>query len=306
MLTKNTVILAKIEGTYGVDPVPTSPDNAILVSSPDLKVDGEILTRDYVRQNMSPIGHVIGKKKVTCSFTCELKGSGTAGTAPQVGVLLRACGLEETVAASSVTYTPRSTGFESVTLYVYFDGLLHKVPGVVGSVSLNLEAGKYGELSFDFEGKYTKPIDAALPASGPVITPTPEIVKSANFSVGGYAATINGLQFGLNNTITAPGNVNSADGYGDLRITGRDPSGSFDPEAVLLATHDFWAAWEAATPQALTVTIGATAGNIVDVDVDFAVSREIGYGDREGIRTYEIPYTAQGSAGDDEVEIIFT
>ncbi len=307
MLTRNTVVLAKLESSYGMDATPTSPTDAILVSAPDLKVDGEVVTRDFVRQNLSPNGHVIGKKKVTCSFKCELKGSGTAGTAPQVGALLQACGMSETVdSGNSVTYKPLSTGFKSVTIYMYLDGLLHKIPGVVGSVSVSLEAGKYGELQFDMEGKYIKPVDDPLPASGPVITPTPQICVATNFSVGGYAATVNSISCGLNNTIAASGDLNSADGYGKLRITGRDPNGTFDPEATLIGTHDFWAAWEDATPQALTVTIGTTAGNIVDFDVDYAVAREVGYGDRDGIRTYDIPFTAQGSAGDDEMELIFT
>jgi len=307
MLTRNTIVLAKLETTYGVDAAPVSPTDAILVSSPDIKVDGELVTRDFVRQNLSPIGHIIGRKKVTCSFDCELKGSGTVGTAPQVGPLLRACGLAETVVATtSVTYKPTSSGFESVTVYMYLDGLLHKIPGMVGSVSLDLTAGKFGTLKFNLTGTYIKPVDTALPSSGPVNTPTPPICVSANFSVAGYAATISALSLDLSNTIATPNDINAADGYGQMRITGRDPNGTFDPEATLIADHDFWAAWEAATPQALTATIGSTAGNIIDFDVDYAVSREISYTDQDGIRVNNIPFTATGSAGDDEMELIFT
>lgn len=307
MLTRNALLLAKIEATYGVDSIPVPATDAMLVSLPDIKPDGEVKERDFVRQSFSPIGHVIGKKKINITIKMELKGSGTAGTAPQFGPILRACGMEETIDAGvSVTYAPRSTGYESCTIYLYLDGLLHKVPGCVGTWSVNMEAGNFGEITFELQGKYVKPTDITFPTTGPSLDPTPEVVENASFTAGGYAAIINALQYSHSNTIGAPGNVNADDGYGDLRITGRDPNGSFDPESTLLATHDFWDAWENATAQALTITIGATAGNIVDFDVDFAVPREIGYGDREGIRTHDIPFTAKGSVGEDECEFIFT
>lgn len=307
MLTRNVLLCAKIEATYGVDSVPVPATDAMLVSLPDLNPDGEVIKRDFVRQSFSPIGHVIGKKKIVFSFKMEIKGSGTAGTAPMFGPILRSCDMDETIVAStSVGYIPITGGTESCTIYIYLDGLLHKIPGCKGSYDVNFEAGKYGEITFNMEGKYVKPVDITFPTDGPSLTPVPEVVESANFTAGGYAAVINALQYSHGNTIGTPGNVNAADGYGDMKITGREPGGSFDPESTLIATNDFWDAWESATPQALTITIGATAGNIVDFDVDFAVPSGMGYGDREGTRTHEIPYTAQGDTGDDEVEWIFT
>ncbi|MCK7495178.1 MAG: hypothetical protein MZW92_31855 [Comamonadaceae bacterium] len=41
------------------------------------------------------------------TFDVEIKGSGAAGTAPELGVLLKGCGFGETVVAvTSVTYAP--------------------------------------------------------------------------------------------------------------------------------------------------------------------------------------------------------
>ena len=60
----------------------------------------------------------------------ELAGSGTAGTAPRYGALLQACGLSETIVAStSVTYAPVSSAFSSATIYFNNDGIRHILTG---------------------------------------------------------------------------------------------------------------------------------------------------------------------------------
>jgi len=315
MLTRRTVILAKVEGTYGVDPTPTASNDAILVSSPDIQTQGELHIRDYVREDLSPIGHVTGKKKVMVSFECELKGSGTAGTAPEYGPLLQACGLEETVSAStSVTYAPEATAADvkSVTMYVYWDGMMHEINGARGTFSINMEAGNFGRIQFNMTGKYVTPVAAALP-TGTFQTTVPPLCTSASFAVDTYAAVCNAVTFDIANTIGAPGNLNSSDGYGDFQITARDSQGSIDPEASLTSTQTtggmtagFWADWESATGRALTITIGATAGNICDIDMPKIVPREVNFGDREGVRTFQIPYTAAVNSGSDEIAIVFT
>ncbi len=307
MLTRKTVVLAKEEVTYNTDPVPTGVADAMLVSNPDLRVEGEMLTRDYVRESLSPLGHVIGKKKVTLSFETELKGSGAAGTAPETGVLFKACGMSETIVAStSVTYAPISDSHDSCTFYVFFDGLRHAITGARGSYSIDMQAGMFPKVTWNFEGRYATPTDVALPSTT-VDSTLPQVIRSSSFTVNAYAATINALTFDIANTIGAPGDVNSADGYSELRITARDSQGSLDPESTLIATHDFWTDWEDSTARAISITIGGTAGNICDIDIGQAVYREIGYGDREGVRTYEIPFTAaESGTGNDEISIAFT
>ncbi|WP_444932401.1 hypothetical protein ACJJIF_22000 (plasmid) [Microbulbifer sp. SSSA002] len=68
------------------------------------------------------------------TFNAELKGSGAAGTPPEIAPLLRACGLAETITAgTSVEYNLASEGHESITLYLYEDGSLYKLTGVRGT-----------------------------------------------------------------------------------------------------------------------------------------------------------------------------
>lgn len=318
MLSRSTIVLAKLEVTYGTDPTPAAA-NAILVSNPDVRTEGEMHVRDYVRTSLSPIGHVVGKKKVTVTFETELKGSGYAGTAPETGVLFQCCGLKETVSAStSVTYEPEPTAanVKSCTMYIYFEDMLHEVNGCRGTFSMNMEAGNFGKISWTFTGKYVAPVDGTAPASPEFDDTSPPLCTSTSFAWDSYAPATNALTFDIANTIGAPGDLNSSDGYGEYQITARDSQGSIDPVTETMATQqaamtaDFWADWSGYTGRALTITIGAGGdGNTCDIDMPNVIPREITFGDREGVRTYQIPFTAAGTAGgsgDDEISIVFT
>src|ERR1044071_9538624 len=121
--SKRGGILAKKEVTYAVDPVPVGTTDAIAVINPQFTTDATIVERDQIlRDSISRLSAVIGRKLARITFGVEMKGSGSAGTAPPAGPLLRACGLSETIVAStSVTYASISSAFESVTIY-WYDG----------------------------------------------------------------------------------------------------------------------------------------------------------------------------------------
>ena len=142
MLTRRATILAKIESTYGTDPTPVAGD-AVLINNMTIKPNAKFLERNFLRASLSPQAPVVGEKYTEVTFTTELKGSGVATTPPEVGVLFRACAMQETIGGSSVSYAPESTpsGFESITIYAYLDGLLHKSTGARGTFELQLTAG---------------------------------------------------------------------------------------------------------------------------------------------------------------------
>lgn len=119
ILNRRRVILAKIEGTYGVDSAPTGAANAILVRSLDVTpLDADVVSRDVVRPFLGSQGNLIAGQKVTVSMEIELAGSGTAGSAPAYGPLLRACGLAEVLTAAPVTGTAQAGTTTSITLAV--------------------------------------------------------------------------------------------------------------------------------------------------------------------------------------------
>jgi len=308
MLIKRELILVKIETIYNTDSVPAAATDAVLISNPSWAHEGaRRLDRNHVKSTLDTPKKKYGGSLKSMSFDMEMKGSGAAGTAPEMAGALRACGLGETVvAATSVTYKPVSTSIESATIYYYQDGKRHILTGCRGNVSFNMSAGEYGVASFSFTGHIGTVADVALP-TGVFDATEPVPLIGLTFTVAGFAAKINTLDFSLNNAVVTPTSISGADGFGEIRIGGRDVSGSFDPEDELVATKDFIAEWAADTESALsTGVIGSVAGNRYQVTMPAIAYRDLSPADRDQVRTLQIGFGAGISAGDDEISLAFT
>lgn len=307
MLTTKEVILAGIQSAHGTPATLTGTDAVLCENLAWSNEALRMVERKPIKNTFGPEQEVYGGTLKTFTFDVELKGSGTAGTAPEYGPLLRASRLSETIVAStSVTYAPTSGTQEYVTVEYYQDGTVHKITDAVCKVSGILEAGSTGKLSFTVTGHVTTTADAVLP------TPTydstlPPAVLGASFAIGGYAAIIKSFNFDLGNAVIMPEDMNEADGFGVIEVADRDVTGSFDPEAVLVATNNFEADFAAGTTGALTTgTIGATAGNIYAISEPVVYYRDIAPGEREQKRTYEMGYRAVESSGDDQWSLALT
>jgi hypothetical protein len=128
-LERNWVVLAKVEATYATDPTPTNSANAMLASKPQINpINSSEVARDVFVGYLGQRENLVGTRFVEASFDVELVGSGTVGTRPAWGDLMLACGWAETATASTrVDYVPISSAFQSVTIYWYDDGALHKL-----------------------------------------------------------------------------------------------------------------------------------------------------------------------------------
>jgi len=310
MLTRKTVILVKIESEYGTDPVPTPAANAILVKDVDIKPSGELTERDFLRSSLSPLPFVMGMKEVDVSFATEFKGTGTRGALPTwgwEGELLRACGLDETVTADTkIEYLPVSEGFESCTLYVYKDGVFHKITGCRGTFTINGSVGKYLEIKWSFKGIYNAPVDAS-PSAQTFSSVVPPLLFSAGLALDAYSPVATAIEIAMNNYLAKRTDLNAATGLREIMITGRKPGGSLDPETVTEATYAFWNKWENAAVAALNIgPIGSAQGNIITITAPKLQSEGPSYGDREGLLTYQIPFRLAKNTGDDELKITIT
>ena len=120
-----------------------------------------------IRPYLGASQQLLANTRVECTFSVELAGSGTAGTAPAYGKALKACGLAETVASgTSVSLTTRSVqAFSSVTIHYNIDGVRHKVTGCRGNVSITANVGEIPTLDFTFTA-FTSLLTTAL------LTPT--------------------------------------------------------------------------------------------------------------------------------------
>lgn len=306
MLTRKAVILAKVESAYGTDAVPVAATDAILCSEPQIKPIGKRLDRDHVRASISPLQPLMIGEMYEVTFVTEIKGSGTAGTAPEIAPLFLGCGMAETVVAStSVAYDPVSASFDSLSIYFYRDGLMHKVLGARGTFQAVVESSEYGKISWTFQGLYAGPADVAL-VTGTFNAQLPPICVATTFTMGGYTPVAKKVMVSLNNAMGRRDDMTQSTGLKEIIITQRETKGSFDPESVLIATKDFWSEWSASTAQALSCIIGATTGNIYEISGPKCVYDDISYGDRDGLLTLEIPFTMGMDTGDDEIQFIFT
>lgn len=308
MLTRRKLLLCEIESTYNTDPTPVAADDSVLVENITWASAGlRMIARPANRPSLAELPQVFGGRLLQVTFDVEIKGSGAAGTAPEFGKLLRACGLGETIVAStSVTYAPVSTGFESVTLYLYEDGKRIILTGCRGTVSFAATSGERIVASFTMTGHEAAQTDVAL-ATPTYDSTEPPPFNGASFTVDSFSATIGALNFDLANSIAMPPDANSSDGYGEIQITGRDINGSIDPEDELVATEDFLGNFKAGSDMALaTGVLGSTAGNRVAITMPAVRYRDASLSDRDGIAALQMPFGAGESTTDDELSIAFT
>ena len=128
-LVHRQLLLAKAETTYGTDSSPTAATNSILVQNVSYSETGlRMAKRPALRGNsIAPLQDIYAGQLRDISFECEVKGSGVAGTVPEIDPLLQACGMSvTTVALTSNTYAPNSNSATqgSVSMYLYLDGSL--------------------------------------------------------------------------------------------------------------------------------------------------------------------------------------
>lgn len=305
-------ILAKEESSYGVDASPTGSADAIQVSALEIApAESEVLSRDLIRSYLGNSPQLIANTRVSVTFTVEYAGSGTAGTAPQYGPLLKACGLGETVvAATSVTYEPVSTSFDSVTIYIDNDGIRHIVTGARGTFNISLNANQIPVINFTMTGQYNAPTDTASPTLTFQNQEDPEIFNDTNttsftlFSETGLA--LQSVEIDLGNEVVYRELVNSDK---EVLITNRAATANFVIEAPTLSDADFFALAVAGTSGNLSIVHGTTGGNIITLTAPTS-GLSLGnptYSEDQGIVMLNLPTTmVPSSSGNDEISIEYT
>ena len=310
LLLRKRLIAIETESTYGTDATPDGAD-VVLVRGLDITPQSsDVVSRDLIRPYLGASQQLLANTRVECTFSVELAGAGTAGTAPQYGKALKACGLAETIVSStSVTYDPVSSGFESITIHYYVDGVRHKVTGCRGTVALNANVGEIPTLDFTFTGIYNAPDDSALLIPTYTNQADPLLFKNGNttnFELLSYSGALQNFSFELGNSIIYRELIGSSK---EVLITDRAATGSVSIEAITMATKDYFASAvdDDAALGNLQFTHGGTAGNIVQFTSSKVDIGDVSYGDSDGIAMLEIPYTCvPDSAANAEFDLIYT
>jgi hypothetical protein len=250
---------------------------------------------------------VPGKRSANITCQVEAKGSGTAGTAPEWGKLLRACGFSETIVpATSVTYAPVSTGDPSLTVGHYIDGVRHQIAGSRGNMQFGGAVGEILVMNYDFLGVEDTVTDNA------VLTPTyqttvPRPLLSMTFTLHGVT-TLVGSSFSLDLGISPALRQDfvKASGYISTIVGGRIPVGNFVFEKPLVASKDWYGIMSAGTEAALSVVLGTVAGNIITIAAPKVQITNISEVDDGGIAKLSVDVKMNLTSGDDEISIALT
>ena len=311
-LTRKKFLIAKIESTYGTDPSPAGGSDAVQVTNLEVTPIESDNVQAATFQGFignSTRGTLVANKRVSVTFDVELAGSGTAGTAPAYGPLLKACGLSETIFPStSVTYAGVSSGFSSATIYCFYDGTRHKITGARGTVTFNMTAGQFPVASFAMIGIYNAPDDTALSGSFTVANQAAAIeVNDASVSIPRFNsvsfARFESLDFALNNNVIYKESLGSK----EVLIVDRQPGGTAVLEAPDIGTTDYFASAVGTSTGGTGVAIGSDSGNIVNLLIDQTDITGISYSDTNGVVSLAMPYLAlPTTSGNDEFRLIFT
>jgi hypothetical protein len=306
-LFRKKIVLFKLEDIYGVDPNPTGAANAILTK--DFKfmpMEGNDVSRDLEQPYMGSQGTVATELHAKITFDVELSPSGTPGTAPAWGPLLRACAVAETiVTGTSVTYNPVSDGHESATLYFGLDGTKYVTHGARGNVTLMVEASGIPYLKFEFTGLFTEPTEIAMDA--PVLSAfkKPQVVTDANttFDLDGIALILRKLSLSAGNSVDTSFLI----GEELVDITDKEEAVEFTVKAVALTTFDPYAAALSDDDLPLTLVHGTTAGRIATLAIpNLEIQRPSSLEDVNGKVEWPLRAQALPTSGNDQWTLTLT
>lgn len=305
---KEKVLLVKTEATYGTDAAPTGANNAVLAQDVQLKpMEGTDVSRDLELPYFGADATISTELMSEISFDVELAPSGTAGTAPAWGPLLRACGMAETVSAGvSVIYNPITQNPESATIHLHISGTRYVMLGARGTVRFDLQAQAVPKMRFTFKGLFVKPTEAAYPAATLTAWKKPQVVTMGNtptFEIGGVALVMRSFMLNLNNQIEGRFLV----GKEEVKIGDRQESVETTVEALPLTTFDPFQRALDQSATALQLVHGTGAGRIATLDIPAAqMQRPQGLSQAQSVKEWPLRLVPLPQSGNDQFTLTLT
>lgn len=309
LFIRKTEIFAKVEATKGTLETLAGAD-AMRVSNVSISpYAGPEVSRDFIRDYLGASTVIKTGTFVELSFEVEIAGGGAVDTAPNYSDLLQCCGFLETVNASTdVTFSLLSddSSMKTCSIKVEDNGETHVITYARGNASFNMSTGTIPKITFALTGLYTKPTASTLTASYSGWQ-SPLAVNDTNmgtFTLDSYAFKMKEFNFDLGNTVTYDPYV----GGEEVNVSNRNVTGSMLVQAPLIATKDVYALVEShagVSTYVLDLIHGATAGNIIEIDMPAVQVNSIERADNNGIKMYRLGFIATPTAsGNDELTFI--
>lgn len=318
---RKTVILAKLETTYGTDAAPTGAADALVVSNQTINpLVATNVDRAVLSGSLGGSEQLVGTAYVECSFDVEISGSGTAIVAPAWGKLLKACGFAETVQVASVDYLPitdiSGVAGTSLSIYYYLDGQLHKLLGARGTFSMEMGVGERPLFKMRFIGRNGGLTAAANAVPTLTAWRTPLVVTDANTGdvtlgavtyatatgliAGGTATVSRGLRLDIGNSVVFQPLL----GGETVEISTRDVTGAVSLDLTAAQAVAAMADVLANTTTALGLTHGTAAGNTVVIHAPKVQRISPAVDDLNGNALHTYALRLVPLAGNDELRIV--
>jgi len=201
---------------------------------------------------------------------------------------------------------PISSLVPSLTMGMYEDGVRKLLKGCRGTAKFNFKIGEPATVDFSFKGVEAGVIDTPLLTGLSFDDVVPPVLLNAVMSCDDVSLNIGELDVDIANTLAPKDKIDDQKGILSFMITERDTQGSFNPEMVLVATHDFYDKWFSNTPMVLDMAYGETVGNKIRVYAPSIIYNKVDDADRDGIQLAQTAFDVTGSMepGDDELAIL--
>ena len=297
------LVLCKTETINGTDAVPTAAANALRTvgrAIPALNLNN--VQRGIIKQSFGDMPHIVDTNgNTTVTIDVELKGSGTAGVAPDWSPLMQACGnLETIIANTSVAYHPQTTALKKCTIYIYIDGTLWKMVGAVGTCTITGNIGEFPKASFSMTSPHIAPVTAAVPAGATFDPSVPKVISTTDvISDGG---TIRVGAFGMDMGVDVQ--EHKTVGGHEFNVAGRAPTANISKDSV--STVAEWTSLLANTNVVLSATFNAGAGNNIALAASKAIRDTVAYGERAEKDLLDVNYNLYETTTDDQWTMTIT
>ena len=199
----------------------------------------------------------------------------------------------------------------AVSCAIIEDGKVDVIYGARGNWRVNAKIGEPAVMSFELLGVLQSALtaaDQALIASIAYDSKIPPVFMGSTFRLGhegdttisaDYTPRITSIGIDMGNELYLRESAAASDGYEDCVITGRNVSGSFDPELDLDASYPFFADFQGTNTTNVPIgrcnfTVGSAAGNKFYVSMPGMQYDPPQTQSRNGVLAYQIPFKATG------------
>ncbi|MGF1775901.1 phage tail tube protein [Vibrio nomapromontoriensis] len=291
---KKKVLAFAVESTYGVDAIAAgSPIYCLGREFTITPMAGESQSLDYDDGQLGNKPQIHTEKYVTVEFTVDMAASSAAGTPAPWADLMKACLRKVTSDASTSTCALHEEATDSLTLYFYMDGALHKLTGARGSLKFSAPAKNFGGITFSFTGLFAPAQAAALPTPNfsAWVKPLKIGVENSAFTIDGTALKLISLEYDQANAVEHTEYV----GHEEVQITDYAPTSTIVIEAPPQGTWDAFALSSAESERTLVFTNGPVGNQFEWSSSKVQLGRPT-YGDQSGTTTLSIPLNIIGNS----------